>query len=84
MNKSAGLLEGLWVRPWRSDWPGQFLSVPGELLEFPGLSPPPEDASMPCGQTFPERDDRTNQERLTFISRQCFGKILSHQDSLVL
>lgn len=40
MNKSAGLLEGLWVSPWRS---GQFLSVPGGLPEFPGLEPPPEE-----------------------------------------
>lgn len=29
VNKSTGLLEGLWVSPWRSCQPGQFLSVPG-------------------------------------------------------
>lgn len=43
LNKSVGLLAGLWVSPWRSGQPGQFLSVPGELHEFPGLDPPLEE-----------------------------------------
>lgn len=75
MNKGAGPLEELWVGPWRSDQPDQFLSVPGELPEFPGLCPPEEIHAM-----WTEFPRKRWQERLTFISLQCFGKILIHDD----
>lgn len=77
MNKGGSLLEGLWVGPWRSNQPDQFLSVPGELPEFPGLGPPPEEIHA----TWTEFPRKRWQERLTFISLQCFGKILIHDDS---
>lgn len=46
VNNGARLLEGLWEGPWRSNQPDQFLSVPGELPEFPGLGPPEEIHAM--------------------------------------
>ena len=75
-NKSTGLLEGFGEGPWRSGQPGQFLSVPGLLHGVSRTWVLLPRRSMPRGQSFPERDGRRIRERLTFISKWCFGKIV--------